>query len=348
MMTERERIIAALDLQEMDRPAAASLTLMTTDMYKESKINPAGIFDRPDDLAKLSMLGHDMYGFDTCEIFNIWSHAEFLGVVVDYGDGTGQPYVKSSPYGLNKDFEEPDLDKYLDFPKTKISLAGVKKLRKLAGKDLALNCISSWGPLTTAGHLVGTEQLMFAIATDPEEVKKIIGFVSKFSAGAYKLELENGLMENVDFMCTADPSASGDLISPDMFEEYALPFNKEEQTVFRSNGMRSMLHICGNTTANLPYMIKCGSNAISVEQSVDPYEAVKIADNKVCMFGNVGPIRPLWQGTPEEVIDDTNRSIDAGFRVITPGCSFVPMTPKENIKAMCDTVKRSKKTFSSV
>ena len=35
MMTERERIIAALDLQEMDRPAAASLTLMTTDMYKE-------------------------------------------------------------------------------------------------------------------------------------------------------------------------------------------------------------------------------------------------------------------------------------------------------------------------
>ena len=75
-------------------------------------------------------------------------------------------------------------------------------------------------------------------------------------------------------------------------------------------------------------------------------EIVKIADNKVCMFGNIGPIKPLWQGTPEEVKKDVERSIDAGFRMIAPGCSFVPMTPGANIKAMTDAVKASKKSFA--
>ena len=348
MTTQREIMCAALDLQEMERPAVASLTLMTQDMFMRSGLNPAGIFDRPRDLAALSKYGHDIYGFDTCEIFNIWSHTEFLGVTVDYGDGSSQPHVKSTPFTLNSEMKVPDMDAYLKFPKMKASIDGLKTLRSLAGNDVALNCISSWGPLTTAGHLIGTEDLMFSIATDPEDAKRLIGFVADFNAEAYKMELEEGALEYVDFMCVAEPSASGDLISPDMFEEFALPFNRKEHKTMRSAGMRTMLHICGNTTANLPLMIGCGSNAVSVEQTVDPYEIVRIADDRVAMFGNVGPIMPLWQGTPEQVAKDTERSIDAGFRVIAPGCSFVPMSPKENILAMCDTVKASKKKFPCV
>ena len=348
MTTQREIMCAALDLQEMDRPAVASLTLMTQDMFIRSGLNPNGIFDRPKDLAALSKYGYDIYGFDSCEIFNIWSHTEFLGVTVDYGDGTSQPHVKSTPFTLNSEMKVPDIDDYLKFPKMKASIEGLKTLRKLAGKDVALNCISSWGPLTTAGHLIGTEDLMFAIATDPEDAKKLIKFVADFNAEAYRTELEEGALEYVDFMCVAEPSASGDLISPEMFEEFALPYNKKEHKTMRKEGMRTMLHICGNTTANLPLMIQCGSNAVSVEQTVDPYEIVKIANNKVAMFGNIGPIAPLWQGTPDQVAKDTERCIDAGFRVIAPGCSFVPMTPKENILAMTDTVKRSKKKFKKV
>lgn len=343
MATQREIMCAALDLQEQDRPAVASLTLMTQDMFITSGLNPKGIFDRPKDLAALSKYGHDIYGFDSCEIFNIWSHTEFLGVTVEYGDGTSQPHVKSTPFTLNSDMSAPDMDDYLKFPKMKASIEGLRTLRSLAGKDVALNCISSWGPLTTAGHLIGTEQLMFSIATDPDDAKKLIKFVSDFNAEAYRTELEHGALEYVDFMCTAEPSASGDLISPGMFEEFALPYNMKEHKTMRSAGMRTMLHICGDTTANLPLMIQCGSNAVSVEQTVDPYEVVRIAGDKVAMFGNVGPIKPLWQGTPEQVVEDTERCIDAGFRVIAPGCSFVPMTPKENILAMCNTVKASKK-----
>ena len=332
----------------MDRSAAVSLTLMTHDMYASSGLSPNGIFDRPKDLAALAKYGYDVYGFDCCEIFNIWSHTEFLGVKVDYGDGTKQPQVRGTPFNINSEMADPDLDAYMKYSKTRTTVEGVKALRALAGNDVAVKCISSWGPLTTAGHLVGTEELMYSFATDPDDAKKIIKYVADFNAEAYKIELEQGGLECLDFMSVAEPSASGDLISPKMFQEFAMPYDMKEHKTMRSMGMKTMLHICGNTTANLPFMIKCGSNAISVEQTVDPYEIVKVADDKVAMLGNIGPIKPLWQGTPEMVIKDAERCIDAGFRMIAPGCSFVPMTPKENILAMTNTIRSTKRKFESV
>ena len=221
----------------------------------------------------------------------------------------------------------------------------MKELRKLAGPDGAVQCINSWGPLTCAGHLVGAEQIMVGMAVEPENVKRLTKFISDFNCEAYKIELENGQAEALDTLCMAEPTATGDMISSDMFREFVLPYCKAEHKAIRKTGVNSMLHICGNTTLNLPSMIECGSNSISVEQTVDPYEIVKIADNKVSMFGNVGPIMPLWQGTPELVKADTEKSIDAGFRMIAPGCSFVPMTPGANLRAMTETVKASKKHF---
>ena len=344
MTTERELYNAAIKMEEIPRAAVTSLTLITGEMFGATGISPVGLFDNAKGLAQLAKYGHDQFGFDSCEIFNIWSHVEFLGAEVDYT--ADQPYVKNPIYTLNDEFVAPDMDKYLAFHKTKTSIEGVQELRKLAGPDTAVNCINSWGPLTCAGHLIGAEQVMIAMAVEPDNLKRLTKFISDFNCEAYKLELENGQAECLDSLSMAEPTATGDMISADMFEEFVLPYAKAEHAVIRGTGLSSMLHICGNTTANLPSMIKVGSNAISVEQTVDPYEIVKVADNKVCMFGNIGPIMPLWQGTPEQVKADVERSIDAGFRMIAPGCSFVPMTPGANIKAMTDAVKASKKSFA--
>lgn len=344
MVTERELYKAAISMEEIPRPVATSLTLITGEMFGKTGISPVGLFDNWKDLAKLAKFGHDEYGFDSCEIFNIWSHVEFLGAEVDYT--ADQPYVKKPLYELNDEFVEPDIDKYLDFHKTVASINGVKELRKLAGPDGAINCINSWGPLTCTGHLLGAEQVMIAMAVEPDNLKRFTDAISKFNAEAYKLELENGQAECLDSISMAEPTATGDMISADMFEEFVLPYLKREQKAMHDTGMKTMLHICGNTVMNLPVMIASGADAISVEQTVDPYEIVKIADNKVCMFGNIGPIKPLWQGTPEEVKKDVERSIDAGFRMIAPGCSFVPMTPGPNLVAMTSAVKASKKSFA--
>lgn len=341
MMTNRERLRAAYGLEEVDRPVVIGKTVVTPGVFQRSGVNPAGMFDRPQDLVALAKAGVELYGFENWEVFQIWSHAEFLGLEIEYN--APNPYVKSSPYTLGGEFEMPDLDKYLKDPKTQNVIEGYRLLRKAAGKDEAISGVTSWGPLTMAGHLVGTENLMLGIATDPDEVKRVIEFCAEFDAEAYKLLLSPGNVDMLDYLAVADPTSSGDMVSPEMFEEFALPYNQLEQRAIRSTGMLTELHICGDTTANLPLMAQTGASALSIEQKVDPYEAVKLVGGKVALCGNVGPIMPLMQGTPEQVREATMRCVDAGFRVISPGCSIAAESPAENLRAMTETVKRSER-----
>ena len=344
MTTERELYNAAMDLEEQERPVATTLTLLTENMFMEAEESPVGVFDRPESLAKLAKYGHDAFGFDSCEIFNIWSHTEYLGGKVNYA--AEQPSVINHPYTLEDDFVMPDLDKYVDDPRTRISIDGCRILRQMAGDDTAVNCINSWGPLTTAGHLIGTEEVMMGLLMDPDNITRLLKFINEFNVKAYTLELNAGQADYIDTLSMAEPSATGDMIDTDTFRTFVLPYVSKEHKAMHDAGVKTMLHICGNTVANLPSMIECGSDAISVEQTVDPTTVCDIARGKVAMFGNVGPVDPLWQGTPETVKAAVNRSIDGGFRLIAPGCSFSPRTPDENLIAMAQAVKESKKSFA--
>lgn len=343
MMTERERVRAAYAMEEIDRCTVTGKTVITPTLFANTGVNPAGMFDRPKDLVALAVEAHDLYGFENYEVFQIWSHCEFLGLTIEYN--APNPYVKHTPFSLDGEFEMPDMDKFVKDPKIQNVFNSYRLLRKAAGENGAINGITSWGPMTMAGHLVGTENLMLGIAIEPENVKRALKFASEFDAEAYKLELLPGNIDMLDFLAVADPTASGDMVSPEMFEEYALSYNQIEQRAIRSMGMLSELHICGDTTANLPLMAQTGANGLSLEQKVDPFTAVKLVGDKVALCGNVGPIMPLLNGTPEIVREHTQRCIDASFRVIQPGCSIAMESPTENLKAMCDTSKASKKSI---
>jgi uroporphyrinogen-III decarboxylase len=53
----------------------------------------------------------------------------------------------------------------------------------------------------------------------------------------------------------------------------------------------------------------------------------------------VGVVKPLLQGTPEEVRQAALRSVDAGFNIISAGCGLSALIKKENLQAMVDAVK---------
>ncbi|HOB39017.1 MAG TPA: uroporphyrinogen decarboxylase family protein [Methanomassiliicoccaceae archaeon] len=338
MVTNRERMRAAFAMDEIDRPAVIGKTVLTPDTFQRAGADPVGLFDRPKDLVALAKAAVELYGFENWEIFQIWSHTEFLGVEIEYN--APNPYVRSSPYTLGGEFEAPDMDAFLKDPKIQNVIERYRLLRKAAGKDEAISGITSWGPLTMAGHLVGTENLMFGIATDPDEVKRVIQFCAEFNAEAYKMLLSPGNVDMLDYLAVADPTASGDMLSTEMFVEYALPYNQIEQKAIRSTGMLTELHICGDTTDHLPFIAQTGANAISIEQKVDPYKAYKLVGDKVALCGNVGPIMPLLEGTVDDVRRETQKCIDAGFRIISPGCSIAAASPAENLRAMAETVKQ--------
>ena len=100
-----------------------------------------------------------------------------------------------------------------------------------------------------------------------------------------------------------------------------------------------VLHICGDSEKIIPYMFDTGVTGISVEEKVDPYLAIKVANNRGAMIGNVGCSFPLFKGTPQDVADAARRSADAGFNSISAGCGVPIGTPDDNIRALVKAVK---------
>ena len=84
----------------------------------------------------------------------------------------------------------------------------MKICKERVGKEFPI-VVGTTGPLTIAGHLVGTENLLLWMITDPEPVAKFITAAAKFE-GAYIKALAHA---GADVIVMSDPSASTDMLS---------------------------------------------------------------------------------------------------------------------------------------
>ncbi len=215
-----------------------------------------------------------------------------------------------------------------------------ERVAEAAGDEYAVT-VTAWGPLTLAGQLYGVERLMRAAYKAPEEVERVIDFAARVILRIYQPLVDKGIIEMVSL---ADPTASGDLVSRKHFERYAL---KPLQTVISSlheKGVRSLLHICGNTTDKLDVLIETGADCISIDQKVDLAKAKEVfAEKKRCLAGNIHPVHVLNEGTPEKVSEECRKALEIGAPgggfVLMPGCDIPPTVPLENIQTFMESAK---------
>ena len=55
-------------------------------------------------------------------------------------------------------------------------------------------------------------------------MQRLVKFVSEFSAEAYKAEPSAGYIDDTDAVMPGEPTASGGLLSSEMFAEFSLPY----------------------------------------------------------------------------------------------------------------------------
>ena len=195
-MTERQRYLASINREVLERPAVTCTGAITVDGIVNAGIDPATMWQDGNALAKLAKAEHDMCGFEDLNLFTVWTHLEALGADVNYQEGKGIPYLRQPLFKLGDDYQMPDMDRYVKHPAVVRTVSAFKRARQLAGKDTAVTMVTSWGPLTNAGHLIGTEELMMQIAMEPDEVKKLLRFCAEYSAEAYKAELAAGYIDD--------------------------------------------------------------------------------------------------------------------------------------------------------
>lgn len=216
---------------------------------------------------------------------------------------------------------------------TRCITEALEETRKILPEDLEI-CGLSWGPISTAGYIMGVEEMIMDILLDgglaPKLVKKCAGFVAEQQKAMHEA--------GATVMWMADPTASGDILSPDM---YAMPMDAVKDVVSyykRECGGAAYVHICGDTTKLIPLVAGTGADCMSFDHAVDPAAARRAAGRRIALMGNIDPVKYIMQGDPDTVKRVCSGIIDvcgseSGF-ILAPGCETPISSPDANVRAM--------------
>lgn len=331
-MKPKDRVLAALACKKLDRPPVVCFTQSATvDQMDAVGVHWPDAHTDPEKMATLAMAANKVFGFESARLpFCLTVEAEIMGCTVDLGKVDRTPMVKKHAFESTSEVDVPKDFSQLGRAKTVVE--ATKLLKKKAGAKLPV-VVGTTGPFTIAGHLVGTENLLLWIVTEPESVHKFVKIAAQVENNYLKAIAAAG----ADIIVMSDPSASTDMLSGEMFDEFAAPYIK--QSFSGIDGPKNVLHICGDTTMLLEHMMSTGVNGLSIEEKVQPEKAVEIVKNKVALVGNIGVVKPLLQGTPDDVKREATRVVKSGFNLVAPGCGLAARVPSPNIQALVHAVK---------
>jgi uroporphyrinogen decarboxylase len=141
-----------------------------------------------------------------------------------------------------------------------------------------------------------------------------------------------------DMVSNGDSPAGPDLISPAMYERFALPYEKRVADEAHRLGLPHALHICGNTTRILGAMVRTGTDCLELDYKTDTSAAHAALKGKVTLIGNIDPSGVLRWGTVQKVEEETRMVCrtfaDTPRFILNAGCAIPQGTPGENIRAM--------------
>lgn len=330
-MDQRERLLAVLAREPVDRvPVVSPTQTGTVDLMKASGAFWPKAHRDPRLMSELSLAAHTIAGLEGCRVpFEVAVDASAFGALVSHESERRQPAITGRPI-IARELADivPVPDPRRD-GRAPAVLEAVALLRHKLGRSVPVLC-GEVSAFTLACQLRGEADALMDLMLDPEYLRAVLD-----KAFRWNLEfVREAVSAGADVIVFVDATASGDILGPEQFEEFAYPYEKRLVQAVRDAGGGSVLHICGNTTANLRLMRATGVNGISVDQCMDMRRVRRMLGDGTAAVGNVSPTGTLLFRSPEYVIEECRDRIEAGTDVLAPGCGFSPDTPLANMRAM--------------
>ncbi len=332
-LTPFQRVMSLLRGEQPDRvPVIPQIT------YTTAQITGVGLVEAlhsPEKTAEALLAGQRELGYDAIYVgwessFNLL--AEAMGCTMRFPkDSVPQvaDHIVKSPNDIDK-VAIPDPHSSGRLP---LHMEMVKLVKDAVNGDVPLFAYTP-GPFTLAGQLAGVNALMVATIRNPEFVSTLLSLTTKASMRYALANVEAG----VNVIVTADPTASGSLISPKTFATFAAPHLTQIAKAVTRVGSIASLHICGKTAMILDQMASTEVQILELDHLVDMQEAQEHIGQQVILMGNLNPTELLLNGTPAEVEAAAKWCIETvgqdGRFILSSGCEVPPLTPLNNIRAM--------------
>lgn len=270
--------------------------------------------------------GFENFGIPFC----MTVEAEVLGSEINYGTLECEPKIQKEVFPSVIDVNFMPFDA---MGKNARVGAVVQTIYNLSQKYPDIPAIGSLtGPLSTAASIVDPMPFLKQLRRQREAAHKVVDYVCDHLIAYAKLMVENGATA----ISIADPTATGEILGPKMFEEYAVTYLNKVVDAIHQMGVPVIIHICGKMEAVKPQIAMLHGDAISVDAFVS-LKGIKAEIPDATTMGNLSTFL-LEFGDPDGVNKKTEKLIKDNINIIAPACGLSTSTPLANIQALTSTV----------
>ena len=330
-MTSRERVLAALAREPVDRTPLCNPTSVATVELMDLVDAPFPAANRePELMARLAATSYTELGFDTImPVFTIIQESSALGCKIQWEQKDNWPTVRmSEPIWHEPDDIVVPAD-LCTHPDTACVTEAIKILRREYGDEVAI-VGKTMGPWSLGYHCFGVEPFLLLSLDDPGKTKLCLDRMKEITIEFGLAQIEAG----ADALTLPD-HATGDLVSGDYYKRYLRDLHIE---FAERLSVPIILHICGRTVDRMEYIAQTDMAAFHYDSKNTPEESTQIVRDRIALVGNINNPETLFAKGPETVGAEVVRNLEAGVQLIGPECAIPLQTSIENLKAIPRTV----------
>lgn len=194
------------------------------------------------------------------------------------------------------------------------------------------------GIATVCGQLCGVTNFLMWIMTDPVEMRALTALVGRTFMRYIKASRDFDGLEDLNGLGLASDLTG--LMSPDSYIEFCGSEEKDLYEAFALAGER-YYHSDSNMERHVEALSSIGVTTVNIGPMVS-VNAILSQNRSMKIDGQIPPVRVLWQGSTDLVVDAARQDIndminsdaDLSYLKVCTAGSINPGTPLDNIRAM--------------
>ena len=335
MITPKQRLKRILSKEQIDRPCCicpgGMMNMITADLMKEIDVYLPEAHRDARMMAQLAEAVYDKGCFENYGVpFCMTVEAEAMGAPVDFGSDIYEPHVMKYVIESVEDYKKlTPLDPTTG--RAKIVLDAIKILKEET-KDVPI-VGNITGPVSTASSMMEPVVFYKQLRKKNKESHEYMEFICE---QLKRFGLEQ-IKAGADVITISDPSGTGEILGPKLFEEFAVKYINELVDAFEACGVKTIVHICGHMNSVYREVNKIRSDALSFDSVVSMKQARENLGDRVLM-GNVSTYALEFAG--EDKIETlTKHCVKSGSDIISPACGLGMKSPLHNVQAILKTLE---------
>jgi len=336
-LTPKERLLRVLRKQPVDRPpvicTGGMMNAAVVEIMKKTGHTLPEAHSDPSRMSDLALDIQEHTGFENIGVpFCMTVEAELLGSPVDRGTLECEPKITKERFSSVAEVQYQNVLDLVHSGRMDVMVEAAHQIA-IAKPDIPV-IASLTGPLSTAASIIDPVTFYKELRKNPSAAHRVLNYITELLiAFAERLLEEKG----ASVIAIGDPSATGELLGPKFFEEYAVRYLNQLADRVHELGFPIIIHICGDVKRVRPQLATLRADALSTDAMIS-LPGLKSEYPHLTTMGNLSTFALQWS-SPEKIATMTRNLVSDGVDIISPACGLSTSTTLERIRAMTETVR---------